>query len=178
MRVKVTRETIHWDVQASCLEVWSRILRGGTQSTWVISKMDWVFRCWQPWSSSTLLPCLQQSRSEDCWVRESESESEREREREREREGEREKGWKRERKLTLSNGRSRWLWHWGIYTEKKTDSYLGVSELLLGTAVCGVLFSLFSGQPLLIVGFTGPHLVFEEGIYKVSQYLSNSKGEM
>ena len=50
----------------------------------------------------------------------------------------------------------------------KTDGYIGASELLLGTTICGILFSIFSGQPLLIVGFTGPLLVFEEGVYSVS----------
>lgn len=40
--------------------------------------------------------------------------------------------------------------------------------MLLGTAVAGIIFALFAGQPLLIVGFTGPIMVFEEGIYKVS----------
>lgn len=53
--------------------------------------------------------------------------------------------------------------------DDKTNSYIGASELLLGTTISGVIFSLLSGQPLLIVGFTGPLLVFEEGIYKVHQ---------
>lgn len=52
--------------------------------------------------------------------------------------------------------------------DDKTDSYIGASELLLGTTIGGILFSLFSGQPLLIVGFTGPLLVFEEAVYTVS----------
>lgn len=43
--------------------------------------------------------------------------------------------------------------------------------MLMATSVSGILFSLLSGQPLLITGFTGPNMVFEEGIYKVSIYL-------
>ena len=52
-------------------------------------------------------------------------------------------------------------------TGEKTDQYMGASEMLMATSVTGILFSLLSGQPLLITGFTGPNMVFEEGIYKV-----------
>lgn len=44
---------------------------------------------------------------------------------------------------------------------------MGVSELIISTATVGVLFSLLAGQPLLIIGFSGPLLVFEEAFYKV-----------
>lgn len=44
---------------------------------------------------------------------------------------------------------------------------MGVSEMLVATAICGVVFSLLSGQPLIIIGATGPVLVFEEALYKV-----------
>lgn len=44
---------------------------------------------------------------------------------------------------------------------------MGVSELIISTATLGVLFSLMAGQPLLIIGFSGPLLVFEEAFYKV-----------
>ena len=40
--------------------------------------------------------------------------------------------------------------------------------MLISTAFCGVIFSLFSGQPLIIIGATGPVVVFEEVLYKVS----------
>ncbi|XP_033102443.1 band 3 anion transport protein-like isoform X2 [Anneissia japonica] len=48
---------------------------------------------------------------------------------------------------------------------EKTDNWMGVSEMIFGTAICGVVFSLFSGQPLMIIGATGPVLVFEENLY-------------
>jgi hypothetical protein len=38
-------------------------------------------------------------------------------------------------------------------------------EQLLAASLCGVLFSLFSGQPLTILGATGPMLVFEEILF-------------
>ncbi|XP_078489426.1 band 3 anion transport protein isoform X2 [Ciona intestinalis] len=48
---------------------------------------------------------------------------------------------------------------------EKTDGWMGVSEMILGCCVCGCMFGLISGQPLLVVGSTGPLLVFEEAVY-------------
>uniref|UniRef100_A0AAR2KWC3 Anion exchange protein n=1 Tax=Pygocentrus nattereri TaxID=42514 RepID=A0AAR2KWC3_PYGNA len=52
---------------------------------------------------------------------------------------------------------------------EKTQGMMGVSELIISTAAVGVLFSLLAGQPLLIIGFSGPLLVFEEAFYKFCQ---------
>uniref|UniRef100_A0A8C7YBL3 Anion exchange protein n=1 Tax=Oryzias sinensis TaxID=183150 RepID=A0A8C7YBL3_9TELE len=52
---------------------------------------------------------------------------------------------------------------------EKTEGMMGVTELIVSTATLGVLFSLFAGQPLLIIGFSGPLLVFEEAYYKFCQ---------
>ncbi|XP_076858589.1 anion exchange protein 3 isoform X2 [Brachyhypopomus gauderio] len=52
---------------------------------------------------------------------------------------------------------------------EKTQGMMGVSELLISTATVGVLFSLLAGQPLLIIGFSGPLLVFEEAFFKFCQ---------
>lgn len=51
---------------------------------------------------------------------------------------------------------------------EKTEGLIGVSELIIATALQGFVFSLLSAQPLLIVGFSGPLLVFEEAFYSVS----------
>ncbi|MEE6511528.1 hypothetical protein FKM82_018112 [Ascaphus truei] len=48
-------------------------------------------------------------------------------------------------------------------------SHKGVLESFLGTAITGALFCLFSGQPLTIVGSTGPVLVFERLLYGFSK---------
>ncbi|XP_072010669.1 anion exchange protein 2 isoform X3 [Engystomops pustulosus] len=48
---------------------------------------------------------------------------------------------------------------------EKTGGLLGVSELIIGTCLQGVIFCLLGAQPLLIVGFSGPLLVFEEAFY-------------
>uniref|UniRef100_H2ZCS9 Anion exchange protein n=1 Tax=Ciona savignyi TaxID=51511 RepID=H2ZCS9_CIOSA len=50
---------------------------------------------------------------------------------------------------------------------EKTDGWMGVSEMILGCCISGCVFGLLSGQPLLVVGSTGPLLVFEEAVYKV-----------
>lgn len=48
---------------------------------------------------------------------------------------------------------------------KETNQYLGVMECILAAAVTGVGFALFGGQPLNILGSTGPMLVLEKIIY-------------
>ncbi|XP_068602026.1 anion exchange protein 3 [Brachionichthys hirsutus] len=52
---------------------------------------------------------------------------------------------------------------------EKTQGMMGVTELIVSTATLGVIFSLLGGQPLLIIGFSGPLLVFEEAFYKFCQ---------
>ncbi|XP_035878694.1 anion exchange protein 3 isoform X4 [Phyllostomus discolor] len=52
---------------------------------------------------------------------------------------------------------------------EKTEGLMGVSELIVSTAVLGILFSLLGAQPLLVVGFSGPLLVFEEAFFKFCQ---------
>lgn len=44
---------------------------------------------------------------------------------------------------------------------------IGVSETLIGTAICGIIYSLFAGQPLIIIGTTGPLLMFDEMLFQV-----------
>lgn len=51
---------------------------------------------------------------------------------------------------------------------------MGVTELIVSTATLGVIFSLLAGQPLLIIGFSGPLLVFEEAYYKVVSTVTNT----
>ncbi|XP_073687271.1 anion exchange protein 2-like [Garra rufa] len=48
---------------------------------------------------------------------------------------------------------------------EKTEGLLGVSELIVATCIQGVLFCLLGAQPLLVVGFSGPILVFEEAFF-------------
>uniref|UniRef100_A0A663EDD6 Anion exchange protein n=1 Tax=Aquila chrysaetos chrysaetos TaxID=223781 RepID=A0A663EDD6_AQUCH len=47
-----------------------------------------------------------------------------------------------------------------------TDGHISAMESLLGASMAGVVYSLFAGQPLTILGSTGPVLVFEKILYK------------
>lgn len=49
----------------------------------------------------------------------------------------------------------------GIYTNNE----IGVIEMILASAICGVLYAMFSGTPLIILGGTGPLLVFTTILY-------------
>jgi MFS superfamily sulfate permease-like transporter len=45
----------------------------------------------------------------------------------------------------------------------------GTMETLMAGAVCGVIYALFSGQPLTIIGATGPLLIFEAIVFHLCQ---------
>ncbi|XP_056371063.1 electroneutral sodium bicarbonate exchanger 1 isoform X1 [Oenanthe melanoleuca] len=47
-----------------------------------------------------------------------------------------------------------------------THGHISAMESLLGASMTGVVYSLFAGQPLTILGSTGPVLVFEKILYK------------
>lgn len=48
-----------------------------------------------------------------------------------------------------------------------TDDMYGLNEVLLSSAIAGVTFGLFSGQPLCIVGVTGPISIFSYTVYDI-----------
>ena len=43
--------------------------------------------------------------------------------------------------------------------------------MLIASSINGFLFGLVSGQPLLVLGPTGPFLVFEEMVYDVRSFI-------
>ncbi|XP_058510566.1 solute carrier family 4 member 1a (Diego blood group) [Solea solea] len=47
----------------------------------------------------------------------------------------------------------------------KTEKMMGVSELMISTSIQGVIFCVIAAQPVLVIGFSGPLLVFEEAFY-------------
>jgi mannitol/fructose-specific phosphotransferase system IIA component (Ntr-type) len=51
----------------------------------------------------------------------------------------------------------------------ETGGAIGAGEMLLSTAVCGVLYALFSGSPLIILGGIGPLLIFTIILYQLCQ---------
>lgn len=60
---------------------------------------------------------------------------------------------------------------------EKTEGLIGVSELIVSTAVQGIFFSLLGAQPLLVVGFSGPLLVFEEAFFNASSSVVSLKSD-
>lgn len=62
--------------------------------------------------------------------------------------------------------------NFSLQTAEKTKYWFGVDEMLIATSLNGIIFGLFSGQPLMIFGATGPFLIFEEMLYEVSPEMS------
>lgn len=52
-----------------------------------------------------------------------------------------------------------------------TGGAIGAIEMLVSTAVCGVAYALLSGQPLTVLGGTGPLLVFTGLLYQLCERL-------
>jgi mannitol/fructose-specific phosphotransferase system IIA component (Ntr-type) len=53
----------------------------------------------------------------------------------------------------------------------ETGNHIGAMEMILASALCGTAFALFSGQPLVILGGTGPLLIFTAILYRMCQTL-------
>uniref|UniRef100_A0A1A9WG61 Anion exchange protein n=1 Tax=Glossina brevipalpis TaxID=37001 RepID=A0A1A9WG61_9MUSC len=52
----------------------------------------------------------------------------------------------------------------GGLASDKTHNLIGISETLLSASVVGVVFHTLAGQPLVIIGTTGPLLLFDEAL--------------
>ncbi|XP_058985727.1 anion exchange protein 3-like isoform X2 [Musca domestica] len=52
----------------------------------------------------------------------------------------------------------------GGLASDKTHNLIGISETLLSASVVGVIFHSLAGQPLVIIGTTGPLLLFDEAL--------------
>jgi hypothetical protein len=62
----------------------------------------------------------------------------------------------------------------GALTGLLTGNEIGIIEMLTVTAVGGIIFALFSGQPLTILGGTGPIVIFTGMLYAACQQLEIS----
>ncbi|MEO0899034.1 MAG: sodium bicarbonate transporter family protein [Bacteroidota bacterium] len=56
----------------------------------------------------------------------------------------------------------------GLLAEK-THGEIGVMEMILATALCGTIYALVSGQPLTILGSTGPVIIFMGILFTVTE---------
>lgn len=54
----------------------------------------------------------------------------------------------------------------------RTDNAYGVNEVLLSSAMAGIVFGVMSGQPLCIVGVTGPVSIFNYTVYDIIKPLN------
>lgn len=59
----------------------------------------------------------------------------------------------------------------GQYLAKATSGTLGIPRVLMSTGISGIVYSLAAGQPLIIVGVTGPISIFSEAVFKVTEQL-------
>lgn len=57
----------------------------------------------------------------------------------------------------------------GFLLDTKTNHELGVVEVLFSTALCGMVYALISGQPMVLVGVTGPISIFTITVYDLSK---------
>ena len=62
----------------------------------------------------------------------------------------------------------------GAQTGVLTGNEIGVIEMLIVTAIGGIIFALFSGQPLTILGGTGPITIFTGLLYVTCSQLDIS----
>lgn len=54
----------------------------------------------------------------------------------------------------------------GGLCSEKTENLIGISETLLAASVVGIIFHLLAGQPLTIIGTTGPLVLLDEALYR------------
>lgn len=55
----------------------------------------------------------------------------------------------------------------GALMEEVTLNTIGETETLLATGLAGVIYGLFAVQPISVLAFTGPVLLFETIVYRV-----------
>lgn len=56
----------------------------------------------------------------------------------------------------------------------RTDSSYGVNEVLLSSGIAGIVFGALGGQPLCIVGVTGPISIFNYTVYEIIKPLNTN----
>lgn len=55
----------------------------------------------------------------------------------------------------------------GGFMGMETNGAIGAPEMLISTAVCGLIYSVLAGQPLIIIGGIGPLLIFTIILYQL-----------
>ncbi|KAJ3359515.1 hypothetical protein HDU91_004912 [Kappamyces sp. JEL0680] len=57
------------------------------------------------------------------------------------------------------------------FLTSNTDGQYGTIDVLLSTGLNGIFYSIFAGQPLIIVGVTGPVSIFLETLFRLNEQL-------
>lgn len=57
----------------------------------------------------------------------------------------------------------------GGFMGTETEGAIGAPQMLIATAICGLIYSLVAGQPLTIIGGIGPLLIFTIILYQLCQ---------
>lgn len=57
----------------------------------------------------------------------------------------------------------------GALLSTLTNGQIGAIETILASAICGLLWAIFSGQPLIVIGATGPNVVFTGILFVLCQ---------
>ena len=66
---------------------------------------------------------------------------------------------------------------------EKTGNLIGISETLLLSSIGGTLFALLAGAPLIIIGVTGPLLLYDDSLFglcsqfEIGTFLQYSKSK-
>lgn len=96
--------------------------------------------------------------------------------------------------VDLTNLRERWVSDWTVFNQQVLASSIyifftnllpgitfasdlyqltgeswGTIEIVFSTGLCGIIFAVFSAQPLTILGVTGPFSVLAENVYELSE---------
>jgi anion exchange protein len=57
----------------------------------------------------------------------------------------------------------------GSITQDDTNRWIGTIESIIGAGICGIVWALTGGQPLIIISQTGPMLIFDRILYELSE---------
>lgn len=58
----------------------------------------------------------------------------------------------------------------GALVDNLTEGNIGVIETILSTVVCGLIWTFIGGQPLIILGATGPSIIFTGILYQLTKH--------
>jgi mannitol/fructose-specific phosphotransferase system IIA component (Ntr-type) len=58
----------------------------------------------------------------------------------------------------------------GGLMHSETNGEIGAVEMIVATSICGLVYAIFAGQPLIVLGGTGPMLIFTAILYRFCEH--------